>query len=277
MRVCDCFETAVHVGFKHRWMMLPQSYPIACLWCFCKCVFFGFCALLPSCGLFPSSSYLVSPSPSLQVLSRPFASSRLVCWLSFSSPSSYTRLFVSSVGCRSLQVPLPVSSVGCRFRRQVLRLSSRLVSSVGCVPPSSSPWLSFPSPSGPFSVWSAPLALFCNACPRIRPIPSTVKVHPSRRCCLCAYPCVTESRRHGHSQAPAPRGTPSSSVLSPVLCDNSPPLSRSSPSGPTPIRFWTWLASVFSVSLSISTISYPSPPRVRLLCLCAVWHPLCPS
>jgi hypothetical protein len=272
MRVCDCFETAVHVGFKHRWMMLPQSYPIACLWCFCKCVFFGFCALLPSCGLFPSSSYLVSPSPSLQVLSRPFASSRLVCWLSFSSPSSYTRLFVSSVGCRSLQVPLPVSSVGCRFRRQVLRLSSRLVSSVGCVPPSSSSWLSFPSPSG--------LRPWPSSAMRVRasgPFPQLSKFTQVAAACLCAYPCVTESRRHGHSQAPAPRGTPSSSVLSPVLCDNSPPLSRSSPSGPTPIRFWTWLASVFSVSLSISTISYPSPPRVRLLCLSAVWHPLCPS
>jgi hypothetical protein len=212
-----------------------------------------------------SVSFPPSPIPSLRLFSSRLlavilvtkflhSSLRLVCWLSF-PPSSSARLVC--------WLSFPPSSSSSVFSSRLFRWLCPAVKFVLAVVP--------------FSVWSAPLALFCNACPRIRPIPSTVKVHPSRRCCLCAYPCVTESRRHGHSQAPAPRGTPSSSVLSPVLCDNSPPLSRSSPSGPTPIRFWTWLASVFSVSLSISTISYPSPPRVRLLCLCAVWHPLCPS
>jgi len=112
-------------------MMLPQSYPIACLWCFCKCASLG-SVLLPSCGLFPlkflCSPLLLLSFPPSSSYARLFVSSRLlavvlvskflspslrlVCWLSFSSPSSYARL----VCC-------------CRSRRQVL-LSSRLASSV---------------------------------------------------------------------------------------------------------------------------------------------------
>jgi hypothetical protein len=113
-------------------MMLPQSYPIACLWCFCKCVVFGFCAppiLWPLPLKFLCSSLrLFCCCHSLRQVPMPVSSSRLlavvlvtkflspslrlVCWLSFSSPSSYARL----VCC-------------CRSRRQVL-LSSRLASSV---------------------------------------------------------------------------------------------------------------------------------------------------
>lgn len=200
MRVCDCFETAVHVGFKHRWMMLPQSYPIACLWCFCKCVFFGFCALLPSCGLFPSSSYLVSPSRL-----------RLVCWLSFppSSPMPSLRLFSS----RLLAVILVT-----KFLHSSLRLVCWL-----SFPQSSSYarlvcWLSFP-PSSFFvcllvsslllAVSRRQVRLGCRSLLRLvcalGPLLQCVSAHQahalncessSRRCCLCAYPCVTESRRH---------------------------------------------------------------------------------